>query len=136
MKEFTLDANCVVEGIVEGEALVTQDCISFMGTVNPNTGYIIERKHDIEGECIKDKILVFPSAKGSTGGAYMLYEAASNHVGPKAIINRTIDSVVVIGCIVADIPMVVGADISQIHTGDYIYLNATEGTIRVVRKDS
>ena len=43
-----------------------------MGTINPKTGYVIERKHEIEGACLKGKVLVFPMSKGSTGGSYML----------------------------------------------------------------
>ena len=40
----------------------------------------------------------------------------------------------VIGAIVSGLPMVDRIDISQIQTGDYIYLNATEGTVQVVPK--
>ena len=43
--EKVLQGRCIVEGCVEGEALVTNDAISFMGTINPKTGYVIERKH-------------------------------------------------------------------------------------------
>lgn len=134
MSEFILKGRCIVEGVVEGEALVTNDNISFMGTVNPKTGQIIERQHEIEGESLAGKILVFPQSKGSTGGSYMLYEVVKNGVGPLAIVNSKAESVVVIGAIVADLPMMDEIDISQIQTGDYLYMNATDGTIRVVRK--
>jgi predicted aconitase with swiveling domain len=33
-----LQGRCIVEGRAEGEALVTKDCISFMGSTNPKTG--------------------------------------------------------------------------------------------------
>ena len=66
-EEKVLRGRCIVEGCVEGEALVTNDAISFMGTINPKTGYVIERKHEIEGACLKGKVLVFPMSKGSTG---------------------------------------------------------------------
>jgi predicted aconitase with swiveling domain len=134
MEEFVLQGRCIVEGIVEGEALVTSDAISFMGTVDPKSGFIIERKHEIEGVCIKGKILIFPRSKGSTGGSYMLYEVVKNGFGPLAIVNIEAESVVVIGAIVSDLPMVDQIDISQINTGDYIYLNATAGTVRVLHK--
>ena len=134
MAEFTIKCRCVVGGTAEGEAIVTTDAISFMGTVNPKTGVIIERKHEIEGECLKGKILVFPFSKGSTGGSYMLYDVVKNGVGPVGIINKEAESVVTIGAIIAELPMVDEADISRIKTGDYVYLNATEGSIRVVRK--
>ncbi|MCK4433812.1 MAG: DUF126 domain-containing protein [Methanomicrobia archaeon] len=124
-----LRGRCIVEGYAEGRALVTKDPISFMGGVDPKTGKIIERGNEIEGECIKNKILVFPSAKGSTGGSYMLYEAVKNKVGPRAIINSEAESIVVIGAIVSDLPMVDRIDISLIKTGDFLKVNATKGEI-------
>jgi len=124
-----LKGRCIVEGYAEGRALVSKDPISFMGGVDPKTGKIIERGNEIEGECIKDKILVFPSAKGSTGGSYMLYEAVKNKIVPKAIVNSEAESIVVIGAIVSDLPMVDRIDISLIKTGDFLKVNATEGEI-------
>lgn len=134
--EFTMKGRCIVEGYAEGEALVTNDAISFMGTIDPKSGYVIERRHEIEGACLKDKILVFPQAKGSTGGSYMLYDVVKNGCGPRAIINIKAESVVVIGAIVAELPMVDQVDISQLKTGDYIELDATNGLVKVSRKDN
>ena len=139
MSEKVLKGRCIVGGTAEGRAVVTSEAISFMGTVDPKTGYIIERKHEIEGVCLKGKVLVFPYSKGSTGGSYMLYDAVNNGVGPVGIVNIEAESVVTIGAIVANLPMVDQVDISQIKTGDYIYLNATDGTVRIVsgnHKDS
>ena len=39
-----------------------------------------------------------------------------------------------IGAIVSELPMVDKVDISQIKTGDYIYLNATDGTVRIAQQ--
>lgn len=132
--EKELKARKIVEGYVEGEAIVTKEGISFMGTVNPKTGYIIERKHEIEGECLKGKILIYPTGKGSTGGSYMLYDVVKNGVGPAGIINKKAESVTVIGAIIAELPMVDQVDIEEIETGDYVYLDATNGAIRVIKK--
>jgi predicted aconitase with swiveling domain len=135
MKTFEMKGRKIVEGVVEGEALVTSEPISFMGSINPKTGYVIEKGHDIEGAWLKDKILVFPCSKGSTGGSYMLYDVVKNGVGPRGIINIEAESIVVIGAIVAKLPMVDKIDISKIKTGDYIYLDATNGIVKVQRKD-
>lgn len=135
MGEKILKGRRIVPGVAEGEAIVTSDAISFMGTVNPKTGVIIERMHEIEGVCLKGKVLVFPFSKGSTGGSYMLYDVVSNGVGPVGIVNIEAESVVTIGAIVANLPMVDKVDISQIKTGDYVYLDATEGIVRVVEKE-
>ncbi|NLY75160.1 MAG: DUF126 domain-containing protein [Firmicutes bacterium] len=134
MRQLTLQGRKIVEGKVEGVALVTKEPISFMGSINPKTGYVIERGHELEGKCLKGNILVFPSAKGSTGGSYMLYEVVKNEVGPLGIINKEAESVVVIGAITADLPMVDQIDISQIETGDYVILNATTGLVTVQKK--
>lgn len=126
-----LQGRSIVEGKVSGEALVTKDNISFMGSVNPKTGIVIEKGHELEGKCLKDKILVFPSAKGSTGGSYMLYDLVKNGVGPRGIINSKAESIVVIGAIVGELPMVDQIDIDLIKTGDFVQLNATTGEINI-----
>jgi predicted aconitase with swiveling domain len=134
LNTFILKGRKIVKGRAEGEALVTKEPISFMGSINPKTGYVIERGHELEGQCLKDKVLVFPQSKGSTGGSYMLYDVVKNGVGPVGIVNIEAESVVVIGAIVAELPMVDGIDINQIKTGDYVKLNADEGIVEVMKK--
>lgn len=131
MESFILNGRSIVEGSAEGEALVTKDGISFMGTINPKTGVVIERKHELEGKCLQGKILVFPCSKGSTGGSYMLYDLVENGKGPAGIINAEAESVVTIGAIVSGLPMVDKVDISRIHNGDYVILDASSGVVRV-----
>ncbi|MFC1799045.1 aconitase X swivel domain-containing protein, partial [Thermodesulfobacteriota bacterium] len=50
----------VVKGTAEGEAIVSQEPISFLGGVNPQTGLVVEKNHELEGCCITRKVLVFP----------------------------------------------------------------------------
>ena len=133
MSEF-LKGRKIVKGKAEGYALVTKDCISFMGSTDPKTGYIIEHGHELEGQLMKDRILCFPSSKGSTGGSYMLYDAVKRGVGPAGIVNIEAESVVVIGAIVASLPMVDGIDITKIKTGDYVILDADAGTVEIRAK--
>lgn len=127
-----LNGRSVVKGRVEAEALVTKEALSFMGSINPKTGYVIERGHELEGECLGGKILVFPTAKGSTGGSYMLYDVVKNGVGPAGIINAEAESIVVIGAIVAKLPVVDRVDIGEIKTGDRLVLDADVGTVEIV----
>jgi predicted aconitase with swiveling domain len=134
MKKFNLEGRKIVEGFAEGEAIVTSQPLSFMGSLNPKTGYIIEQGHELEGQCLKGKIFVFPFSKGSTGGSYMLYDVVKNGVGPKGIINSDAEAITIIGAIVADLPIVDKVDIEQISSGDYIRLNATDGIIEVTKR--
>lgn len=127
----------IVKGKTSGVALVTKEPICFLGGVDVSTGRITERGHELFGQCIAGKILVFPTGKGSTGGSYLIYEAARNGTGPKAIINVRPEQVTVTGCIIAEIPMVVGCDrdpTAVIAAGDFVEVDADQGIVVVEKK--
>ena len=105
---------------IKAEALVSKEPIGFLGGVDPNTGEVLEG--DIKGQFVKDKILVFPTGKGSTVGSYVLYQLKKNNVAPKAIINSEAEPIVVVGAIISEIPMIDKIDISSIKQGDVITL--------------
>jgi len=93
-------------GVAEGEVLVSHEPISFFGGVDPETGKVIERGHELAGIAVKDKVLVFPHGKGSTVGSYTLYRMKKNGVAPKAIVNIEAEPIVAVGAIIADIPAI------------------------------
>jgi len=117
-----LKGRIISRGIVKAEALVTSQPISFYGGVNPDTGIIIEKGHELEGKNIKGKILVFPNGKGSTVGSYTLYRMKKNNVAPAGMINKECETIVAVGAIIADIPCVDKIDTSKIKNGDIIRL--------------
>ena len=116
-------------GNVEGEAIVSTEPIGFYGGIDINTGMVIEKGHMLEGQSIKDRILVFPNGKGSTVGSYVIYGIAKNKVGPKAIVNKETETIVATGAILAGIPCVDGIDITQFKTGDILKVNADKGIV-------
>ncbi|MCS7131902.1 MAG: DUF126 domain-containing protein [Hadesarchaea archaeon] len=116
-------------GKARGEALVSRQPIGFYGGVDPKTGIIIEKGHELEGKCVKDKILVFPCGKGSTVGSYVIYGLKKNGVAPAAIVNRETETIVATGVILAGIPCVDGIDIDKIKTGDKLFVDADEGRV-------
>ncbi len=118
-------------GKAEGEAIVSKEPIGFYGNVDPKTGVVIEKGNPLEGENIKDKILVFPCGKGSTVGSYVIYGLAKNDVGPKAIINEETETIVATGAILAGIPCVDQIDIKKIKTGDKIKVDADSGNVEI-----
>jgi predicted aconitase with swiveling domain len=125
----------VVGGKAKGEALVSKEPICFLGGIDVKTGRVTEVGHPLEGKNIAGKVLIFPTGKGSTGGSYLIFEAAENGVGPCAMINRSVEQVTVIGCIIAEIPMIDNVDpdpIKLIKDGDIIEVNADEGIITVL----
>lgn len=112
---------------------MTKKPISFLGGVDPNTGIIVEKNHDLEGKKLKDAIVCFPHGHGSTVGSYVLYALAKKKLAPKAIVNQTADPVVVVGAIIAEIPMIDQVDVSQIRTGDEVEVDGEKGTVSFVQ---
>jgi len=120
----------IKDGYVEGEALKTREPISFFGGVDPETGFVVEKGHEIEGETISGKILVFPYGKGSTVGSYILYRLKKNNRAPIGIINQYCEPIVAVGAIISNIPTVDKIDIALIETGDYIEVKRETVIIR------
>jgi predicted aconitase with swiveling domain len=121
----------IYKGVAEGEAIVTKDGISFYGGVDPDTGKVVEVGHELEGQSVVGKVLVFPTGKGSTVGSYTMYRMKKNGTAPVAIVNKQIDTIVAVGCIISEIPCVDKIDVSQIKTGQRIVVDGSEGTVEV-----
>ena len=121
----------IYKGIAEGEAIVTKDGISFYGGVDPDTGKVVEVGHELEGQSIIGKILVFPTGKGSTVGSYTLYRMKKNNTAPAAIVNKQIDTIIAVGCIISEIPCVDKIAVNEIKTGQKIVVNGSEGIVEV-----
>jgi predicted aconitase with swiveling domain len=105
--------------------------LSFLGGVDYNTGVVVEKNHDLNGQPLKDKVLCFPSGHGSTVGSYVLYSLVKKGVGPKAIVNQVADTVIVVGTIIAEIPMVDQIDVKQIKSGDIVEVDGDKGTVQI-----
>lgn len=118
-------------GKAEGEAIVSSEPIGFYGGIDIKTGVVIEKGHPLEGESVKDKILVFPCGKGSTVGSYVIYGLKKNDVAPAGIINKETETIVATGVILAGIPCVDQVDIENIKTGDMVILDADNATVTI-----
>ena len=127
-----MKARVIKAGRVDGTALVSSEPIGFFGNVDPDTGIVVEKGHDLEGRSIAGTVLVFPTGKGSTVGSYTLYRLKKNGKAPAAIICAESEPIVAVGAIIADIPMVDCVDISTISTGDHVTVDGDEVTIGFV----
>jgi uncharacterized protein len=121
----------IYKGIAQGEALVTSMGISFFGGVDPDTGIVVEQGHQLEGQAIGGKVLVFPTGKGSTVGSYTLYRLKKNGVAPIAIVNAQCETITAVGCIIAEIPCVDQIPIEQIANGVTLKIDGAQGQIEV-----
>ncbi|MDF1557824.1 MAG: DUF126 domain-containing protein [ANME-2 cluster archaeon] len=131
----TLIGRPISSGCGKGEALVTNDAISFLGSVDPATGIVVEKEHELEGKCMSGKVLVFPTGKGSTVGSYVMYQLKKNGTAPAAVINRSAEPIVAVGAIMSDIPMVDSTEpdaITTIKTGDMVRVDGTRGVVQIL----
>jgi len=124
-----LKGRIINKGSVEGEALVTKDSISFYGGVDPKTGIVTDKDNELNGQSIKGKVLVFPFGKGSTVGPYTIYQLAKLGNAPLAMINKECETIVAVGCIIADIPAVDKIDITKIKTGQKVRLDGEKVSV-------
>jgi uncharacterized protein len=115
-----LKGRIIYKGKAEAEALTTAQPISFYGGVDPNTGVVIEKGHELQGLSVKGKILVFPQGKGSTVGSYTLYRLKKNGAAPAGMVNRECETIIAVGAIISEIPCVDKVDINKIKTGNKV----------------
>jgi len=119
-------------GVAEGEALVTNQAISFYGGVDADKGIVVEKGHELEGKSIAGKILIFPTGKGSTVGSYTLYRMKKNGMAPAAMINRECEPIVAVGAIISNIPLVDKLEIDPlkaIKTGQRVKVDGSQAKV-------
>ena len=110
---------------VEGEALVTDTPITFLGYVNRLTGVIEEDDHPANGQSLAGKVAIFPRGTGSSVAPYVLLELHYRSIGPLAVVNSEIDQQTVPACSLEGIPYAYGfdADVTRsLHSGDRVRL--------------
>jgi predicted aconitase with swiveling domain len=113
--------------------------IAAYGSIDPYTGKVVERGHDLEGIGIAGKILVFKTGKGSSAwsiGAQAL-RFTGNH--PKALIVKENNPQVTLGAVVMRIPAITDLDgdpIEIITTGDRVKIDADTGLVEIIKQHS
>ncbi len=131
-----IKGHTIQEGLVEGEAIVSQTPFSFLGDFDITSG-LINNLHELAGQSIAGKILVFPSGRGSTTGALVGYYAKMFNTAPAGIICREAEPVIALNALSNRIPMMDRTDLdplSAIKTGDRVVLDATRGLLTILNK--
>jgi len=133
---ITLHGRKVVGGSAEGEALVTHDTISGWGGVNPMSGTIIETRHELRGQSFKDRILVFPGAKGSSGWSAVFHMTRLTGTSPRAMLFNEMTTKIALGAVVMRVPSLTDFDrdpLTVIETGDWVRVDADRGLVEVTK---
>ncbi len=125
----------ITEGEAEGIALVSHMPIAFNLGVDERTGVVVEKGHELEGQSVAGKVLVFPGGKGSTASSFSLLQLASLSLGPVALVNAQSDAIVAAGAVLAAIPLVHRCSknpLELIKTGDRVRVNGRTGVVEVL----
>jgi len=128
-------------GIVEVEAVVSEQPFGFWQGIDPEKGVIVNRRHDLSGVSIKGKAFVFPHGRGSTGTPGIFLQAVRNGVAPAAIINLKSEPMIIACAMLAEefygahIPVVDELDqdpIKTIRTGDRLRVDGQSGVVEII----
>ena len=136
-RTIVLHGRKVVGGKTEGEALVTRQTISGWGGINSMTGTVIETRHELRGVSYKDKVLVFPGAKGSSGWSGAFHTTRLTKTAPKAMLFNVMTTKIALGAVVMRIPTLTDFDqdpLGVIETGDWVTVDADRGVVEVTKK--
>lgn len=135
-EKLLLKGRAVVAGVAEGEAIVTRQTISGFGGIDSRTGTIIEVRHELRGRSFKDKVLVFPGAKGSSGWASHFQVTRLAGSAPRAMIFNIMTTKIALGAVVTRVPAVTELDqdpLEVIKTGDHVKVDGDNGIVEITR---
>lgn len=97
-----MEGRFLVEGPVDGTALVLAEPLSFWGGLDPVTGEIVEANHPQRGEVVTGRVLVMPSGRGSSSSATVLAESIRLGTGPAGVVLGEADEIVAIAALAAE----------------------------------
>ena len=141
-KKILLKGHKIIGGSAEGKALVTKLPFGFTHGVDPKTGNITDVRHDLRGENLRDKILIFPYGKSSSSGALFILEMLSYGNAPAALINIMTEPVISAGFIMGEliygkkVPIIDHLNQNPteiIKTGDYVKIDGDRGFVEVMK---
>ena len=135
MDKLILQGKPFIHGSASGEALVSNEPLSFWGGYDWKTGEIIDRRHPLSGLNAKGKILAIPFTRGSSTTTAVLLEAIRAGTAPNAIITTATDFFFALASVVADelyttpLPLVAisESDFAKLQTGQKIEIDSNGG---------
>jgi phosphomecalonate degydratase small subunit len=137
----TFQTKAWTPGIFEGEAIVSDRPFGFWQGLDPATGRVIDRRHDLCGLSLKSKVFIFPYGRGSTGTPGIFLEAVRNKCAPGAIVNVKSEPMIVMCALLAEtffqtrIPVVdglSGTPSEHFRTGDRVRVDGSTGLVELL----
>jgi predicted aconitase with swiveling domain len=133
------------KGRASGQALVCPIRLGWgYNTVTNDQGIIGAYENPLNGQCVKDRIVVYPTVSGTTlGSVGLFYKCQVSKVGPQAIVCHKVHDIDIAGAIAGEIPAVDSLDgdpLQEIRSGDWVEIRADEvgkeATVTITRKVS
>ncbi len=139
-RQRVLKGRGITRGKASGLAVVSKSAFGFYGAVDPKTGIVSDKRHELYGRKIAGAVLVFPEGRGSTGGAIYMLELARCGTAPAAIVNRLTEPILATGAILAEkfyrttIPVIDSLDgdsLALLSDGDHVTVDADKGEVTI-----
>jgi phosphomecalonate degydratase small subunit len=137
----TFQTKACAPGVFEGEAMVSDLPFGFWQGLDPATGTVIDKRHDLCGLSLRSKVFIFPYGRGSTGTPGIFLEAVRNKCAPGAIVNVKSEPMIVMCALLAEtffqtrIPVVdglSGAPSEHFRTGDRVRVDGSTGVVQLL----
>ena len=121
----------LVEGKASGRLIVSRQPLSFLGGVDPDSGVVVDKAHELVGQKLTGKVLALPYTVGSSVGAYVIYNLNRKSLGPSAVVAVKGDITLVSGCALAGLPLADGFDLAKLvgYAGRMVSLDGARGIL-------
>ena len=122
---------------VEGEAVVSEEGFSPRYDLDRWSGLITKPGHKLEGTQIKDKICIFPTAKGGIAAGWAFYDIKCKGIAPKALVFGVTNPVMVQGAVFANMTITEGwsrPPREVIRSGDWVRVDPARRVIELLKR--
>ena len=120
--------------VVEGEALVSPEAVHFNIDFDQATGICVRTGHPLEGQSIRDKIVVFSYGKGGITNDLGLSAMATQGTAPKGIIVAAAKPDLIHGAISGGVSAMDGFDtdpVQSLKSGNHVVMDPASLTVEV-----
>lgn len=122
---------------IEALALVMREGFSPRYDLDRLTGVVSRIGHSVQGESIKDRILVIPTTKGGVAGGWAFFDLLHKGIAPAGLVFGKLNPVMVQGAVLAGMPVTEGWEpnaLDHVTSGDLIRVDPENRTITVLQK--
>jgi predicted aconitase with swiveling domain len=130
----------LIKGSAEGTALFSSQSLSF-SRLDPRSGAITDRRVDLFGETIGERVLIFSSHRGSTTSPAVFLEVCRQGLGPRAMVVAKSDPMLLFSALLAKkfygitIPLIEGVDLARfqgLRPEDHLKIDGPKGRIFLI----